>query len=211
MKKGVMAQSLAELVSRGRAKLGYSSERSLYLVLEDDGTEVDEEDYFATLPPNTTLMLLYSEDRWTPFPSLDTPDHGGAGDQATNLQSHLVGLLIRLHGEPGTVALLSEAELELVAEMDIKDLPPSLNRFSPAFISQLQSAADRHLAEKAQIRDTLGLLKIYHNSQGTSDASGLPGSNSHDGSSSEGRSHRRQEDRRDSPRKRLKANEDIVG
>ena len=31
-------------------------------------------------------------------------------------------------------------------------------------MSDLQTAADRHLLEKSQIRDTLGLLRIYHKS-----------------------------------------------
>ena len=30
---------------------------------------------------------------------------------------------------------------------------------------QTQTAADRHLLEKSEIRDTLGLLKLYHSAQ----------------------------------------------
>ena len=30
----------------------------VYLVLEEDGTEVDDEEYFQTLPDNTMFMLL---------------------------------------------------------------------------------------------------------------------------------------------------------
>jgi len=38
--------------------LNYPSETKVYVVLEEDGTEVDEEEYFQTLPENTLLMLL---------------------------------------------------------------------------------------------------------------------------------------------------------
>ena len=31
----------------------------MYLVLEEDGTEVDDEEYFQTLPDNTMFMLLF--------------------------------------------------------------------------------------------------------------------------------------------------------
>ena len=31
----------------------------VYLVLEEDGTEVDDEEYFQTLPDNTMFMLLF--------------------------------------------------------------------------------------------------------------------------------------------------------
>ena len=63
IKKGVMAANLEELVGRGKEKLGYTANTEVYAVLEEDGTEVDEDDYFQTLPNNTTLMLLYVGDR----------------------------------------------------------------------------------------------------------------------------------------------------
>ena len=51
----------------GKAKLNYAVDKKVYVVLEEDGTEVDEEEYFQTLPANTLLMLLYVGDRWSPF------------------------------------------------------------------------------------------------------------------------------------------------
>ena len=35
-------------------------------------------------------------------------------------------------------------------------------RYSRSFLTSIQRAADRHLQEKNEIRDALGLLKIYH-------------------------------------------------
>ena len=52
-----------------------------------------------------------------------------------------------------------EADLELLAEMDTNSLPPTFPRFEQRFLEHLQAAADRHLLEKGQIRDTLGLLR----------------------------------------------------
>ena len=51
----------------GKAKLNYAVDKKVYVVLEEDGTKVDEEEYFQTLPANTLLMLLYVGDRWSPF------------------------------------------------------------------------------------------------------------------------------------------------
>lgn len=39
---------------------------SIKVVLEQDGTEIDEEDYFSTLDKNTTLMLLPADLNWSP-------------------------------------------------------------------------------------------------------------------------------------------------
>lgn len=50
----------------GKEKLNYPMDKSVYVVLEEDGTEVDEEEYFQTLPENTLLMLLHVGDKWSP-------------------------------------------------------------------------------------------------------------------------------------------------
>ena len=67
VKKGVMASSLEDFALSSRRKLAYSEDREVSVVLEEDGTEVDDDDYFQTLEPNTCLMLLYSGERWSPF------------------------------------------------------------------------------------------------------------------------------------------------
>lgn len=36
------------------------------LVLESDGTQVEDGDYWRTLPPNTVLLLLRAGERWYP-------------------------------------------------------------------------------------------------------------------------------------------------
>ena len=38
----------------------------VYIVLEDDGTEVDEEEYFQMLPDKSLLMILAGDQIWTP-------------------------------------------------------------------------------------------------------------------------------------------------
>ena len=38
----------------------------VYLVLEEDGTELDDEEYFQSLPDNSRLMLLLPQDIWSP-------------------------------------------------------------------------------------------------------------------------------------------------
>jgi hypothetical protein len=51
----------------GKKKLCYAPDLEVYLVLEEDGTLVDEEDYFGTLPDQTPFILLPVGQRWTPF------------------------------------------------------------------------------------------------------------------------------------------------
>merc|ERR1712012_683250 len=154
LKKGVMAANLDELLEKSRTKLGYDKDKQLLAVVEED-------DYFQTLESNTTLMLLYAGERWSPFSSPDAVD--SAVDGGDNM-ARLLCLLTRLETEPGCIALMGETDLELLAEMETNSLPPTFPRFDQRFLEHLQAAADRHLLEKGQIRDTLGLLRIYQKS-----------------------------------------------
>ena len=79
VKKGVMASSLEELILSSLRKLAYPGDKEeVMMVLEEDGTEVDEEDYFQTLEPNTWLMLLHPGEKWSRVSatSEDVTDHG---------------------------------------------------------------------------------------------------------------------------------------
>lgn len=188
-KKGVMAESLEELISRGKAKLNYAVDKKVYVVLEEDGTEVDEEEYFQTLPANTLLMLLYVGDRWSPFGPPFTPPKGSRQPKSSSsavvlassssyqddepdskslLSSRgcsfdLLTLLDRLKTDMGTIALFSGKELELLSEMEPSEISAT-DKYNLEFLRQIQEAADRHLREKREIRDALGLLKIYQKS-----------------------------------------------
>lgn len=186
-----MASSLEEFTLTARRKLDYPAGIEVLVVLEEDGTEVDDDDYFQTLEPNTTLMLLHAGDRWSPLGVAgghgDVTDHG---DGPHRLQ----GLLSRIVSDPGSISLLTEADMELLSDMDIPTLTVTHSRYDRQFLSKIQEAAVKHLAEKSQIRDTLALLKLYHKSN-------LKTETKRDNSGGE---------KRESARKRQKANVDTV-
>uniref|UniRef100_A0A8C7WVQ7 Cell death inducing DFFA like effector c n=1 Tax=Oryzias sinensis TaxID=183150 RepID=A0A8C7WVQ7_9TELE len=64
VKKGMMADGLMDLLNKVRWSL--SSDGIILLVLEEDGTGVDTEEFFQTLPENTVLMFLEKGQKWTP-------------------------------------------------------------------------------------------------------------------------------------------------
>ena len=85
--------------------------------------------------------------------------------------------------------------MELLAEMDLTSPGVTFPRYEARFLLHLQEAAQRHLAEKSQIRDTLALLQIYHK------VGGEPGPE-------EKGEKRENVARRESARKRQKASKD---
>lgn len=50
----------------GRDKLGIPASEPVYVVLECDGTQVEDGEYFRTLANNTVLLLLRPGERWHP-------------------------------------------------------------------------------------------------------------------------------------------------
>lgn len=46
--------------------MGLSPNQQLRVVLEEDGTEVDEEDYFSFLPGNTIFLFLQNDEQNLP-------------------------------------------------------------------------------------------------------------------------------------------------
>ena len=66
---GVTAGTLTDLIERAKIKLEIPSSNSVRVVLEQDGTEIDDNDYFNTLDPDTSLMVLRHHEMWTPYKS----------------------------------------------------------------------------------------------------------------------------------------------
>ena len=50
----------------GRESLGYCEDEDVYAVLEEDGTEVDEEEYFQYVPHRTRIIVMSRKEAWSP-------------------------------------------------------------------------------------------------------------------------------------------------
>lgn len=61
--KGVVAASLDEVRNKAADKFGKSDMPNIHL--DTDGTEIDDEDYFQTLEPNTELIAVFAGEQWT--------------------------------------------------------------------------------------------------------------------------------------------------
>ena len=105
---------------------------------------------------------------------VDSSASCSAYSPSPTLMFDLGSLLDRLYSDPGYMALMSGKELEILAEMDLTnetgglEIKAEMKKYEMNFLRQIQEAADRHLVEKNEIRDALGLLKIYHNAHTSS-------------------------------------------
>nr|XP_045602346.1 uncharacterized protein LOC123760642 isoform X4 [Procambarus clarkii] len=65
VRKGLVVSSFNELIEKGREKLELGEVR-IKVVLEADGTQVEDPEYFCTLPENTVFLLLRQGEHWYP-------------------------------------------------------------------------------------------------------------------------------------------------
>ncbi|XP_034937167.1 DNA fragmentation factor subunit alpha-like [Chelonus insularis] len=172
-RKGITASSLEELTNVARNRLSLPVDADLTIVLEQDGTEVDDEEYFATLEKNTSLMILQGNEKWAAPGSAKTPSRYVVVDNIDNTdhpsdestrryRSPIEPLVSTLHGDPSHISLLGGNDLELLSDMD----PDSLADIVPdrLFLEQLKQASGRFLAEKRQAQESMALLQMYASS-----------------------------------------------
>ena len=113
-------------------------------------------------------------------PSDDNPDKKGTSKVVRRTrrdevdfgvgENSLSSLLDKLDSDPGHMAILSGKQLEVLAEMNTSKVG-SRSKFSLEFLNELKEAAHHHLAEKNEIRDALGLLKLYHHANSAKQSS----------------------------------------
>ncbi|XP_006812033.1 DNA fragmentation factor subunit beta-like [Saccoglossus kowalevskii] len=68
---GIVANSFADFRKKGCDKLKVNI-KTCHICLESDGTEVDDDDYFQTLPANTVLVFLEKNEEWQGYSALLT-------------------------------------------------------------------------------------------------------------------------------------------
>ena len=129
----------------------------LKIVLEEDGTEIIEDDYLQMLENNTKLMVLKNIEQWVaPFLAYDETDTS----QANRPLHNPVKILQKLHRSPGSIALLSEEELEVVisvAKSQVQNIG-----IPESEIDCLKDACERELDQKRRVRDALDQFNLYH-------------------------------------------------
>ncbi|XP_013876510.1 lipid transferase CIDEB [Austrofundulus limnaeus] len=136
-KKGITAGTLEELKERVcQALLLCLSAASLSLVCEEDGTEVDSDEFLMTLPDNVMLMALEPGQMWKPL----------AGS-----------VVLRNHGKPRTGRDIARVTFDLY-RISPKDLFGSLS-VKATFQGLYSVSADfQCLGPKKVLREVLRLV-----------------------------------------------------
>ncbi|KAG5281905.1 hypothetical protein AALO_G00050090 [Alosa alosa] len=167
---GLVVYSLDQLKVKGGETLGFSPDTSVSVVLEDDGTIVEDDAYFLCLPVNTKFMLLHGKESWVPINKID----GGTAwlsresialddDEVDTVFSETdawQSLAAQLKHNLASIILLSDAELQTLVDVPCTDLASALG-FPQKKAQALQDTLQTVLDRREESRQSKELLQLY--------------------------------------------------
>uniref|UniRef100_A0A8C5PMR9 CIDE-N domain-containing protein n=1 Tax=Leptobrachium leishanense TaxID=445787 RepID=A0A8C5PMR9_9ANUR len=145
--------------------LQFDSEKDqITLVLAEDGTIVEDEDYFLCLPPKTKFMVLTGNKKWAAL-------NGGTAwmaQESVEAQDNMDGigdmkwkaLAAQLNENLSNIILMSESELQMLVEVPVKDLAEEVKE-SAAKVQVLQDTLQRLLDRREEERQSKQLLQLF--------------------------------------------------
>uniref|UniRef100_A0A8C3VWF4 DNA fragmentation factor subunit alpha n=1 Tax=Catagonus wagneri TaxID=51154 RepID=A0A8C3VWF4_9CETA len=163
---GVAACCLEEL--RNKACDILAIDKSLApvtLVLAEDGTIVDDDDYFLCLPANTKFVALAGNEKWaynnsdggTAWIAQESTDRdetdSGAGLKWKNIAR-------QLKEDLSSIILLSEEDLQMLIDVPCSELAEEL-RQSRVAVQGLQNTLQQVLDQREEARQSRQLLQLY--------------------------------------------------
>ncbi|XP_045913582.1 DNA fragmentation factor subunit alpha [Micropterus dolomieu] len=169
MSHGLVVPSLQELKVRGCEILGFSPSDPVTVVLEDDGTIVEDQAYFLCLPSNTKFMLLHEKETWSPVRRVDGGTAWMARDSVI-LETDTVDsssaaapwwdLAQQLKQDLASIILMSEADLQTLVDAPCPELASALG-FQEKKAENLQQTLQRVLDRREEERQSKELLQLY--------------------------------------------------
>ncbi|KAK5863411.1 hypothetical protein PBY51_000441 [Eleginops maclovinus] len=166
---GLVVPSLDELKTKGSESLGFSSAESVSVVLEDDGTIVEDQAYFLCLPLNTKFMLLHKKESWSPVRRMDGGTAWMARDSmvldadtvdASSAAAPWWSLAQQLKQDLASIILMSETELQTLVDAPCPDLAFALG-FQEKKAEDLQQTLQGVLDRREEERQSKELLQLY--------------------------------------------------
>ncbi|KAL1021155.1 hypothetical protein UPYG_G00009530 [Umbra pygmaea] len=166
---GLVVSSLDQLKTKGSKTLGFSPSTSVSVVLEDDGTIVEDETYFLCLPPHTKFMLLNEEETWAPLLKFDGSPwmtRESLEIECDAVDSSISGiepwfyLAQQLKQDLASIILMSEEDLQTLVDVPHCVLASALD-FSVRKVQNLQDSLQSVLDRREEERRSKELLQLY--------------------------------------------------
>ncbi|NWV80992.1 DFFA factor, partial [Dasyornis broadbenti] len=168
---GVAASCLRELRDKACGVLAIDKTKEpITLVLAEDGTIVDDEDYFLCLPSNTKFVALAKDEKWS-SKSLDSGTSwlSESVDEVDSAAEKWKQLARQLKDDLSNIILMSEEDLQVLIDVPCSDLAEELAQ-SETKIQVLQDTLQQVLDRREEERQSRQLLELYLEALKTEDS-----------------------------------------
>ncbi|DAA28823.1 TPA: DNA fragmentation factor, 45kDa, alpha polypeptide-like [Bos taurus] len=162
---GMAASCLEELRNKASDILAIDkSQAPVTLVLEEDGTIVDDYDYFLCLPANTKFVALAGNEKWTHNSDGGTAwitqesFHRDETDSGAGLKWKNVAR--QLKEDLSSIILMSKEELQMLTDDPCSELPQELGQ-NHVVVQGLQNTLQQVLDQKEEARQSRQLVELY--------------------------------------------------
>lgn len=153
IRKGITASNFQELVNKGKIKLALQ-DSDVSIVLESDGTEIDDDRYFHTLEDNTVFVFLRTGERWYP-PGVEAIRAGQDELDGTSADKTLSLLMDLLHN-PLTIVTLTNDELQNISNLNLDGVE---QEWKDDF-KRIQELCSRKLMDCQNVQESMELLQL---------------------------------------------------
>ncbi|KAL1776806.1 DNA fragmentation factor subunit alpha [Sigmodon hispidus] len=163
---GVAASCLEELRSKACEILAIDKSLTpITLVLAEDGTIVDDDDYFLCLPSNTKFVALACNEKWT----YNNSDGGTAWVSQESFDADETdsragvkwkNVARQLKEDLSSIILLSEEDLQTLIDIPCSELAQELCQ-SWTTVQGLQNTLQQALDQREEARQSKQLLELY--------------------------------------------------
>ncbi|XP_019602352.2 DNA fragmentation factor subunit alpha [Rhinolophus sinicus] len=163
---GVAASCLEDLKSKACDILAIDKSLApVTLVLAEDGTIVDDDDYFLCLPSNTKFVALASNEKWA-YSNSDggtswiSQESFAVDETDSGAELRWKNVARQLKEDLSSIILLSEEDLQVLVDVPCSDLAQELGQ-SCVTVQGLQNTLLHVLDQREETRQSKQLLELY--------------------------------------------------
>ncbi|XP_032904463.1 DNA fragmentation factor subunit alpha isoform X2 [Amblyraja radiata] len=162
---GVVAASLRELRDTGSKTLNLAkaAQKPYTVVLEEDGTIIDDEKYFAHMPKDTKFMILGAGEKWVP----DVKITSGSSKwldcvDSAQSSSNWKTLANQLENNFAHIFIMSDGNLQTLIDVKPADLAKEL-KVTEKHAEKLQDSIQCALDAREERHQALEALQLFGN------------------------------------------------
>ncbi|XP_066930479.1 DNA fragmentation factor subunit alpha-like [Clytia hemisphaerica] len=175
--KGIVAANLAELKEKSIQSLQFEEPaESVEIFLAEDDTLVDDQDYFATIPENTKLLVKLNSIDTSDLDHTDGPSHHEVSEsqefssRPCEIPRDLANKITQLGPSGSVLGILSmsNSELETLIGLPLNIFVEELN-FDLDIARVFLDSAGKELTRRSDLNDATNLLKLYDRAKANQD------------------------------------------